>query len=139
MAERIVDLTLLIEDNIPAHKLFQSPILTPHMTHEKTIDLGLGIPEDPMTFATSYIGTLDHIGTHVDAFIHVKSDGDSIDKMPIEMFFGKAVCFEMTHIPDLGEIDVADLEEAEKKAGVKVDGHIVLLNTGLHKDRKSVV
>jgi kynurenine formamidase len=140
MAIRIVDLTLLIEDNIPSHKLFQSPVVLPHLTHDKTLDLGLGIPGDPMTFATNYIGMLDHIGTHVDAFAHVKPDGETIDNMPLDMFFGKAVCFDMTHIPDLGEIDVGDLEEAEKKSGVKVDGHIVLLNTGLHKrhypDRK---
>jgi kynurenine formamidase len=49
------------------------------------------------------------------------------------MFFGKAICFDMTHIPDLGMIEVEDLERAEKEAGVRVDGHIVLLNTGLHK------
>ncbi len=87
MAERIVDLTLEIEDNIPSHKLFQSPIITSHMTHEQTIHLGLGVPEDPMTFATSYIGTLDHIGTHVDAYVHVKPGGDSIEQMPLDMFF----------------------------------------------------
>lgn len=133
MAERIIDLTLNIEDNIPAHKLFQSPIVTPHLTHEKTLDFGLGVAGDPMTFATSYIGTIDHIGTHVDAFYHVNPEGASIDEMPLDMFFGKAVCFDMTNIPDLGYIDVGDLEEAEAKAGVKVDGHIVLLNTGLHK------
>ncbi len=46
---------------------------------------------------------------------------------------GKAVCFDLQHIPDLGDITVADMEAAEKKAGVKVDGHIVLLCTGFHK------
>lgn len=140
MTERIIDLTLEIGDNIPSHKLFQSPVIVPHMTHNKTIELGLGLPEDPMTFATTYIGTLDHIGTHVDAFSHVNPNGDTIENMPMEMFFGKAICFDMTHIPDLGQIDVPDLELAEEKAGVTVDGHIVLLNTGLHKrhypDRK---
>lgn len=140
MAQRIVDLTLVIEDNMPSHKLFQSPIILPHLNHEQSLEFGLGVPDDPMTFATSYIGTLDHIGTHVDAFAHVNPSGATIDEMPIDMFFGKAVCFDMTHIPDLGEIDVADLEKAEAKLGVKVDGHIVLLNTGLHNrhypDRK---
>ena len=86
----------------------------------------------PLTFATTYIGTIDHIATHVDAFYHVNPNGASVDKMPLEIFMGKAVCFDMTHIPDLGDIDVAEMEEAEAKAGVKVDGHIVLLNTGLH-------
>jgi len=85
-----------------------------------------------MSMATSYIGTLDHIGTHVDAFFHVKPDGLKIAEMPLEMFFGKAVCLDLTHIPDLGMIEVEDLEAAERASNVKVDGHIVLLNTGLH-------
>ncbi|WP_198153618.1 cyclase family protein [Thalassobacillus sp. C254] len=132
MAEKIIDLTLEIDDNIPSHKLFQAPIIVPHLTHEKTQDFGLGVDGDTMTFATSYIGTLDHIGTHVDAYSHVNPEGETIENMPMEMFMGKAVCLDLTHIPDLGEIDVSDLEEAEEKAGVKIDGHIVLLNTGLH-------
>lgn len=65
--------------------------------------------------------------------MHVKEGGAKISEMPLEMFMGKAVCFDMKHIPDLGDIDVADMEAAEEAAGVKIDGHIVLLNTGLHK------
>ena len=34
MAQRVVDLSLLIEDNMPAHKLFQRPVITTHMSHE---------------------------------------------------------------------------------------------------------
>lgn len=131
--QKVVDLSLTVTDNMPAHKLFQSPVILPALTHEQTKDFGLGIPEDRMTFATSYLGMLDHVGTHVDAFYHTNPDGDSVDEMPLEMFFGKAVCFDLTHIPDLGEIGVEDLEAAEEKCGVRVDGHIVLLNTGLHK------
>lgn len=133
MAQRIVDLTLTITDNMPAHKLFQRPIIVPHFTHEKTKGFGLGTPEDPMTFATTHLSMLDHISTHVDAFYHVNPNGLSVEHMPLEMFMGKAVCFDMRHIPDLGDIDVKDIEEAEAKAGVRVDGHIVLMNTGLHK------
>jgi kynurenine formamidase len=76
---------------------------------------------------------LNHVGTHVDAFYHLKPGGLTIDEMPLELFMGKAVCFDLTHIPDLGDIDVADMEEAERKSRVRVDGHIVLLNTGLHR------
>lgn len=132
MAEKLIDLTLTLEDNMPAHKLFQRPVVVPHLTHEKTKSFDLGVPGDRLTFATTYIGTVDHIATHVDAFYHVNPDGATVDKMPLEIFMGKAVCFDMTHIPDLGDIDVKDMEEAEAKAGVKVDGHIVLMNTGLH-------
>lgn len=133
MAQRLVDLTLTISDNMPAHKLFQRPIIVPHFTHEKTKALGLGVPEDPMTFATTHLSMLDHISTHVDAFYHTNPNGQSVENMPLDIFMGKAVCFDMRHIPDLGDIDVNDMEEAEAKAGVKIDGHIVLLCSGLHK------
>jgi kynurenine formamidase len=66
-------------------------------------------------------------------FAHTKRGGATIDQMPLDMFMGKAVCLDMRHIPDLGDIDTKDFEEAEKKAGVKIDGHIVLICSGLHK------
>ena len=133
MAQRMIDLTLTLTDNMPAHKLFQRPVIVPHYTHEQTIkDFELGTPEDRLSFATTYMGMVDHIGTHVDAFYHTNPEGASVDKMPLDMFMGKAVCLDLTHIPDLADIDVDEFEKAEKKSGVKVDGHIVLLNTGLH-------
>ncbi|MDX3929506.1 MAG: cyclase family protein [Shinella sp.] len=133
MARRIVDLSVAIEDNMPAHKLFQRPIITTHMSHESTKAIGLGVEGDAMTFQTNFIAMLDHVGTHVDAFRHVNPVGASVDEMPLDMFMGKAVCFDLTHIPDLGDITAQDMEAAETKAGVKVDGHIVLICTGFHK------
>ena len=133
MPQRIIDLSLEIEDNMPSHKLFQSPVYLLAMTHENTKALKLGTTDDPITFQTNFISTLDHVGTHVDALRHFDPKGASIDEMPIDRFFGKAVCFDMRHIPDLGDIDVADMEKAEAESGVKVDGHIILLCSGLHK------
>jgi kynurenine formamidase len=75
---------------------------------------------------------LEHVGTHVDAPIHFGPNGDTIDNCPLEWFRGTAVCLDLTHIPDLGDIDVADLEAAAEKAGVEINGQIVLMNTGLH-------
>ena len=82
MTPRVIDLSLLIDDNMPSHKFFQRPVHIPHIRHEESISLGLGTADDPMSMATSYIGTLDHIGTHVDAFFHVKPDGLKIAEMP---------------------------------------------------------
>jgi kynurenine formamidase len=107
-------------------------VIVPHFGHDDFLKMGLGVPGDPLSGATTYLGMIDHVGTHVDSFYHVRSDGETIDEIPIDMFMGKAVCLDLTHIPDLGDIDVADLEAAEKRAGVTIDGHIVLLNTGLH-------
>jgi len=128
----IVDLSLMIEDNMPAHKLFQRPVITVHLSHESSKAFNLGIPGDAMTFQTNFIAMLDHVGTHVDAYRHVNPTGAAIDEMALERFMGKAVCFDLRHIPDLGEITVKDMEMAEQKAAIKVDGHIVLLCTGFH-------
>src|SRR6204780_5893358 len=130
---RIIDLSLLIEDNMPAHKLFQRPVYPVRQTHESTKALNLGVPGDAMTFQTNFIAMVDHVGTHVDAFRHVSPGGKSVDEMPLDLFMGKAVCFDLRHIPDLGEITVEDMERAGATRGPKVNGHIVLLCTGFHK------
>jgi hypothetical protein len=44
MAQRVVDLSLLIEDNMPAHKLFQRPVITTHLSHESSKAFNLGEP-----------------------------------------------------------------------------------------------
>ena len=55
MAQRVVDLSLLIEDNMPAHKLFQRPVTTTHLSHKSSKAFNLGVPGDPMTFQTNFI------------------------------------------------------------------------------------
>src|ERR1700739_4306125 len=114
MARRVIDLSLTIEENMPAHKLFQRPVMRVHMSHESSKAANLGVPGDAMTFQTNFIAMIDHVGTHVDAFRHVNPNGAPVDEMPLDMFMGKAVCFDLQHIPALGEITVQDMEEAEK-------------------------
>ena len=133
MARTIVDLSVTLTNNMPAHKFFPRPVILPHFTHDEMETWGNGTPEDPLGGCTTFISMMDHVGTHVDAFCHVKRGGASIDQMPLDMFVGKAVCLDLRHIPDLGDIDTKEFEAAEKKAGVKIDGHIVLICTGLHK------
>ncbi len=130
---RIVDLSVTIENNMPAHKNMPRPVLLPWMTHESCLAYGQGVTGDPFTTPIEFVGMLNHVGTHVDAFFHLSPTGAPIDAMPLDLFMGRAVCFDLTHIPDLGDIDVADLEAAERQSGVRVEGHIVLLNTGLHQ------
>lgn len=143
MARRIVDLSLTIEDNMPAHKLFQSPVYLKALSHESTASFGLGVPGDAMTFQTNFISMLDHVGTHVDAFLHVNPEGTPVDEMPLDLFMGKSVCLDLRHIGNLEDITEDDMQAAEEKAGVKVDGHIVLLCTGFHQrnlgDAKALV
>jgi kynurenine formamidase len=128
----LVDLSLEITNGMPAHAFFPSPVVLPFAGHAQTRAAGLGEPGDPMTYAINYVSMLEHVGTHVDAPLHVKDGGDSVDRVPLDWFTGKAVCLDLRATPDLGTIDVAELERAEAEAGVRVDGHIVLLCTGFH-------
>jgi kynurenine formamidase len=130
---RIVDLSVTIENNMPAHKNMPRPVYLEWMTHESCARFGQGVPGDPFTTPIEYVGMLNHVGTHVDACYHLSPGGLTIDEMPLDLFMGKAVCIDLIHIPDLGDIDVADMEAAERKSRLGVDGHIVLLNTGLHR------
>jgi len=129
---KIVDLSVKLEDFMPSHKNLQRPFVKPHVTHEDSKSRHLGTPEDPMTFTTTFMAMVDHTGTHVDAFYHNNPDGLPVDEMPLEMFMGKAVALDLRHIPDLGDTDVKDLEAAERQAGVRIDGHIVLICWGFH-------
>jgi kynurenine formamidase len=129
---RLVDLSIGIENQMPAHALFPSPIVLPYKSHEQARAQGLGDPGDPFTYSVNYISMLEHVGTHVDAPVHLGEGGASIDDCPLEWFAGTGVCLDLGHVPDLGDIDVADLERAEEAAGVTVAGHVVLLYTGFH-------
>lgn len=129
---RIIDLTLPLEDGLPALGRLARPVIVPHTTHEQSKMLKQGTEDDLLTFATTYMGMLDHTGTHIDALFHNHPLGETIDEMPVEMFMGKAACLDLRHIPDRGDITASDMDEAEKAAGVQVDGHIVLLCTGLN-------
>ncbi len=128
----LVDLSLEITNGMPAHSFFPSPVWLPYVTHAESTSAGLGEPGDPMTYAVSYLATLEHVGTHVDAPAHIKDGGDPVDQVPLDWFTGKAICLDVRHVGDLGDIDVEDLERAEEQAGVRIDGHIVLLCSGFH-------
>lgn len=129
---RIIDLTLPLEDGAPALGRLARPVIIPHTTHEASKKLKQGTPDDLLTFTTTYMGMLDHSGTHIDALIHNNPDGAPIDEMSVEMFMGKAVCLDLRHVGDRGDITRDDMDAAEKAAGVKVDGHIVLMCTGIN-------
>jgi kynurenine formamidase len=129
---KIVDLTLPLADGLPAPGRLARPVIIPHTTHEASKKYNQGVPGDLLTFTTMYMGMIDHSGTHIDALIHNNPDGAPIDEMPVEMFMGKAVCLDLRHVGDQGDVTRADMEAAEKAAGVRVDGHIVLMCTGIN-------
>jgi hypothetical protein len=63
MSGRIIDLTVTLTNNMPAHKFFPKPVIVPHFGHEEFRQWNLGIPGDQLGGATTFIGMVDHVGT----------------------------------------------------------------------------
>jgi arylformamidase len=72
-----------------------------------------------------------HNGSHADAPFHFQQGADTIERMPLETYFGEAVVIDLTNqFKDGGrrEISIADLSAAADSAPR------VLLKTGVWKD-----
>lgn len=117
---------------MPTPALLPPPAMLSYVDHEQTKAAGLGDPRDPFTYALSYASLVAHVGTHVDSPLHMGAGRAAIDEMPLDWFTGRAVCLDLRHVPDLGDIEADDLARAEAEAGVEIQGHIVLLCTGFH-------
>ncbi len=58
-----------------------------------------------------------HTGTHVDAPLHFVGGGDSVDKLPLDLFVGRAVVHTMTASTCIGK---GDLESLDIRRGDRV-------------------
>jgi kynurenine formamidase len=69
-----------------------------------------------------YISVGTHVGTHIDAPLHMLADGKNLDAMPVEQFVGKGVYVKVENRQfDLEKLRAADIKQ----------GDIVLFHTGL--------
>jgi kynurenine formamidase len=74
----------------------------------------------------------EHTGTHVDAINHMAAQyrGQSIDTMPLTMFYTEGICLDLSHKGLRELIMPADLEIALAQAGLEIQrGDTVLLYT----------
>lgn len=75
---------------------------------------------------TREISFNDHIGTHVDAPLHLVPGGKSIDQLPLDAFYGTAVVLDIPKGPN-GGVTAPDLEAARPKIE---RGDIVVICSG---------
>ncbi len=76
----------------------------------------LSIPDNPFNVSLMCTGT--HIGTHVDPPIHFVEGGYTVDRIPLDHLYGRAVVVAM---PDVDVVTAADLDG--------IEGDIILLKT----------
>jgi kynurenine formamidase len=82
-------------------------------------------------FQSEAIFCNSHAGTHVDAPFHFLKDGQPIDELPLDRFFGTAVVYDLSHLAPRSHISAAELRQCAEQGAPPQAGDIVLLRTGI--------
>jgi kynurenine formamidase len=125
----IIDLSQEIFTGMPVFPGLPEVEITVHQSHEQ-LD---GVTDsDVVSPAVNRLELGEHTGTHVDALSHMARQyrGQSIDTMPLTMFYTEGICLDLSHKGLRELIEVADLERALTAAGLEIKrGDTVLLYT----------
>ncbi len=125
----IIDLSQEIFGGMPVFPGLPEVNITVHVSHEQWD----GIPDrDLVSPAVNRLELGEHTGTHVDAINHMARQyrGQSIDTMPLTMFYTEGICLDLSHKGLRELIEPADLERALSEAALDIRrGDTVLLYT----------
>ena len=128
---RLIDLSQPIYTEMKVYPGHLKTVVFEHATHEETAPRF----EGGFSFQTKGIMLNDNGPTHVDSFSHLDPDpsAETIDQMPLELFYGPAICLDVSgHAPHT-DINAEDLDESLARSGLDVrDGDIVLFYTGTY-------
>ncbi|GIN19772.1 MAG TPA: cyclase family protein [Bacillus bacterium] len=113
--KKIVDLSLPLDNNLPVFPGDPEPNIRPATTIEKH------------GYNTAYLDIGSHTGTHVDAPFHIRGEGKTIERLPLENFIGEGVLIPATH-KDHGE--AITLEDAAPYLNKLGPGKVALIHTG---------
>lgn len=129
---KIVDFTQDIFEGMSLFPIHQKTFFMVNQTHEQNM---ANTGSTKLGFYARNILMSEHCGTHSDAVIEYVPEGTSIENMPLNYFFGSAVCLDLSEIRYPDYIEPKDLEEALIKSGQELrSGDIFLMYTG-HHDR----
>lgn len=125
MGTTLVDLSQEIYNGMPVFPPHQNTFIFRNMTHEEAKEK-LGFE-----FCTNNLLINEHGPTHTDAVYEYDPNGPKIDEMPLEYFYGPAVCLDVSHVSPDGYFTENVLKDALRKSGQAIQkGDIVLLYTG---------
>ncbi len=125
----LIDLSQEIFHKAPVLPFFPPIQVFPFMTHEERSG------ETEAETVSPIVNTLvlcDHCSTHVDAFSHFGIDRreDTIDKMPLDLFYTEAICLDLAHCEPKALIPILEIESALEKDNLEIqEGDTVLLHT----------
>lgn len=132
MSLKLIDLSQEIYQGMDVFPMHQKTFIMTNMTHEQNMkDTG----SKTLGFSARNILISEHGGTHSDGVWEYNPEGPTIDKMPLDYFWGSAICIDLSHIRYPKYFEPKDLEQAISRSGQELrEGDIVLLHTG-HHDR----
>jgi kynurenine formamidase len=125
---RIIDLSQEIDTGTPVYPGHLKTVLFDHSSHEET---GPRF-EGGFSFQTKGLLMNDNGPTHVDSFSHLDPapGAATIDEMPLDLFYGEALCLDVSGVPPRTDIEPADLDAALAASGQPLRaGDILLLYT----------
>lgn len=123
----IIDLSQEIFEGMPVYKGLPQVSMKVHNTHE---EWDKEINPTTVTPSVYSMNMGEHTGTHVDALNHMAKEHkeQSIDKMPLSMFYTSGICLDLSHKGLKALINSQELEDACLKANVTIQkGDTVLI------------
>ncbi len=125
----IIDLSQEIFSGMPVFPDLPEVEIAVHVSHEQWDKI---TDSDVVSPAVNRLKMGEHTGTHVDAINHMARQyrGQSIDTMPLTMFYTEGVCLDLSDKGLRELIEPSDLERALSVANLEIkEGDTILLYT----------
>jgi len=116
---RLVDLSQPIHEGMKVYPGHNKTVTFQHSTHQETA------PRWSSGFSIQTWGIIlnDNGPTHVDSFSHLDPEpgAATIDQMDLGLFYGPAVCLDVSQVPEQTDITAEHLDEALAASGLTID------------------
>lgn len=124
----LINLSQEIYEGMPVFGMHQKTFIMTNQTHEQNMkDTG----STTLGFCARNLLISEHGPTHSDAVWEYNPNGPTIDKMDLSMFWGNAICVDLSHMRYPSYIEIEDIEKALEEAKLEVqNGDIFLMYTG---------
>jgi len=128
---KLIDLSQDIFEGMQVYPGHLKTVVFQHATHEETAPRF----EGGFSFQTLGFMLNDNGPTHVDSFSHLdpQPGAATIDQMPLDLFFGPAICLDVSQVPAHTDISAEHLDEALARSGLDLQaGDMFFLYTATY-------
>jgi kynurenine formamidase len=128
---RLIDLSQNIYEGMMVYPGHLKTVTFQHATHKETA------PRFTSGFSFQTLGFMlnDNGPTHVDSFSHLDPDpsAQTIDQMDLDLFFGPALCLDVSRGPELTDITAQHLDASLAESGLELRrGDMCFFYTATH-------